>query len=143
MIDQCSELGFGMSNPQYAVNSQMEEYEEPNKCLSFLYITWKVLTCIFSHVILVGMVVSYCILGAFTFEHLESENEKQVRHGIKYIRGNITEHIWRLTINSSVLHEANWSRDAVKILHVRVQKYHWVPSMVYDRQWTIWHSLCL
>lgn len=67
-----------MSSPDYALNNFPEDVEERNKCVSFLYMTWKIITCIFSHVTLISLVVSYCILGAFTFEHLESQNEKQV-----------------------------------------------------------------
>ena len=35
-------------------------------------------TFLFSHVGLLSMVVGYCILGGFTFEHLEKDNELQV-----------------------------------------------------------------
>ena len=36
-------------------------------------------TFIFSHVGLLSLVVGYCILGGITFEHLEKENELQVK----------------------------------------------------------------
>lgn len=48
------------------------------KCVSCLCFSWKIFTCVFSHVTLVTLVVAYCILGAFTFERLESENEVMV-----------------------------------------------------------------
>jgi len=49
-----------------------------SRCTSCICVSWKVFTCIISHVTLVTLVVAYCILGAFTFEHLEAENEKTV-----------------------------------------------------------------
>lgn len=60
--------------------TDVDEMEElrPNRCRICLYYTWKVFTCIFSHIILVSLVVAYCILGAFTFETLEAENEVKV-----------------------------------------------------------------
>lgn len=49
-------------------NVQMIEEEEPGKCCNFWYCVWKVFTCICSHFILISMVVSYCIMGAYTFQ---------------------------------------------------------------------------
>lgn len=57
------------------------EREEPaprSKCISCLCVSWKVFTCLFSHVMLIALVVAYCLGGAFLFEHLESGNEKTV-----------------------------------------------------------------
>jgi hypothetical protein len=51
----------------------------PSRCNTFLHYTWKVCSCVFSHVILVSLVVSYCIMGAFTFQSLEKNNEIKVR----------------------------------------------------------------
>jgi len=51
----------------------------PSRCSTFLHYTWKVCSCVFSHVILVSLVVSYCIMGAFTFQNLEKNNEIKVR----------------------------------------------------------------
>lgn len=54
------------------------DYEKPSYCWSFLHYTWKTITCLLSHITLVSMVVSYCVLGAFTFEALEVHHEKDV-----------------------------------------------------------------
>lgn len=51
---------------------------KPKGCNRVLHYTWKAITCLFSHITLVTMVVSYCILGAFTFTRLEADHEKQV-----------------------------------------------------------------
>lgn len=54
--------------------------KERGKCAAAICVSWKVFTCIFSHVMLITLVVSYCIFGAVTFEYLESENEKEVNY---------------------------------------------------------------
>lgn len=48
------------------------------RCTSCLCMSWKVFTCIFSHVMLISLVVAYCLFGSYAFERLESENEKNV-----------------------------------------------------------------
>jgi hypothetical protein len=59
---------------------QMEEPDdiEPSRCNTLLRYTWKLCTCLFSHVTLVSLVVSYCIMGAFTFQNLEGHHELKV-----------------------------------------------------------------
>lgn len=55
------------------------EKPSKNRCIQLICLSWRVFTCVFSHVTLVTSVVAYCILGAYTFEHLEKDNEKKVR----------------------------------------------------------------
>uniref|UniRef100_A0A182WXK2 Potassium channel domain-containing protein n=1 Tax=Anopheles quadriannulatus TaxID=34691 RepID=A0A182WXK2_ANOQN len=62
--------------PQMSISYGEPEKKPRSKCMSFVCCMWKVFTCIFSHVTLVATVVAYCFLGAFTFEHLEAENER-------------------------------------------------------------------
>jgi hypothetical protein len=59
----------------------LEEPEDiaASRCSTLLHYTWKLCTCLFSHVTLVTLVVSYCIMGAFTFQNLEAHNEIKVR----------------------------------------------------------------
>ena len=57
---------------------EMMDENRANPCKTCCYFAWKLITCIFSHIILVSLVVAYCILGAFTFESLESGHEIQV-----------------------------------------------------------------
>ncbi|GLH04681.1 Uncharacterized protein GBIM_10336 [Gryllus bimaculatus] len=83
--------------------------EGPSRCSTILYYTWKVCTCLFSHVLLVSMVVTYCIMGAFMFRHLEAENEIKVKKNISKIRNNVTSDLWWLTESSKVLVEENWT----------------------------------
>ncbi|XP_052563533.1 uncharacterized protein LOC120429313 [Culex pipiens pallens] len=89
------------------------EKKQRSKCMSFVCCMWKVFTCIFSHVTLVAMVVAYCFLGAVTFEHLEAENERNVKRGISSIRVNLTDAIWKMTNDKPVLHQHNWTEAAV------------------------------
>lgn len=63
---------------RYRSDPEMLEAIRPSACSNFLRYTWKAITCLFSHITLVSMVVSYCILGAFTFAKLEVDHEKEV-----------------------------------------------------------------
>lgn len=73
----------------YEKQMQLQQIEPPppgrSKCMSCLCFSWKVFTCIFSHATLITMVVAYCVLGAFTFERLEAENEREVSNLIYQI----------------------------------------------------------
>lgn len=48
------------------------------RCTSCLCMSWKVFACIFSHVMLISLVIAYCLFGSYAFERLESENERNV-----------------------------------------------------------------
>lgn len=52
--------------------------KERSRCIAAICVSWKVFTCVFSHVMLVALVVAYCIAGAFTFSYFESDHELQV-----------------------------------------------------------------
>lgn len=52
--------------------------KERGRCVAAICVSWKVFTCIFSHAMLITLVVAYCIIGAITFEHLEAANEVTV-----------------------------------------------------------------
>ncbi|XP_059620713.1 uncharacterized protein LOC132264500 [Phlebotomus argentipes] len=97
----------GQSIPPYVYEGHSAN--ERNRCTAALCMSWKFFTCLLSHITLVTLVVSYCILGAFTFEHLEADNEISVKRSIVYIRGNLTEDIWRATTGIAVLHQENWT----------------------------------
>ncbi|KAI5696078.1 hypothetical protein M8J75_007815 [Diaphorina citri] len=91
----------------------MEEMEVgPNRCTTIVYYAWKIFTCLFLHVILVAMVVSYCVMGAFMFESLEKEHEIYVRQNVTKIRRQVIENLWNLTYHSDVLRQYNWTSDA-------------------------------
>lgn len=55
--------------------------EEPpprSKCISCLCFSWKFFSCVFSHVVLISLVIAYCIGGAWLFNALEANNELEV-----------------------------------------------------------------
>lgn len=60
------------------------------RCVSAICVSWKVFTCIFSHVLLVTVVVGYCMLGAKMFEYLEQTNEIEVRVLLEYGKVGVT-----------------------------------------------------
>merc|ERR1711892_17708 len=70
-------------------------------------------TFIFSHVGLLSLVVGYCILGGITFEHLEKENELQVKRDMAKNRKLLEDKIWNITRFSPVLREENWTSDVL------------------------------
>ncbi|XP_050093309.1 uncharacterized protein LOC126576184 [Anopheles aquasalis] len=102
--------------PQLSLSYGEPERKQRSKCMTFVCCMWKVFTCIFSHVTLVATVVAYCFLGAFTFEHLEAENERNVKKGISSIRENLTDSIWKMTNDRPVLHQQNWTSTALSHL---------------------------
>lgn len=121
---------------QSEVIDDLEE-AKPNRCRRCLYYIWKVVTCIFSHIILVSLVVAYCILGAFTFESLEAEHEvqvglrrrpfsrtagsltiasPQVKANISVIRNAVSDRLWDMTKDADVLRQENWTREVKEYL---------------------------
>lgn len=53
-----------------------------------LYYTWKLCSVVFSHFVMISLVVAYCILGAVTFEKLEAAYEREVGgllHSLNFI----------------------------------------------------------
>ncbi|XP_053957028.1 uncharacterized protein LOC128862437 [Anastrepha ludens] len=86
------------------------------KCITAICFSWKVISCVVSHVILVLMVVSYCVGGAYLFQHLEMPHEIEVKRDIQYLRLNLTDKIWHFSDNASVLSENDWIANVMKDL---------------------------
>lgn len=99
-------------------NSEVAEPREHSKCSSFLYYTWKIITCIFSHITLMCMVVLYCLLGAWAFAKLEANNEIKVKLNIANIRSNVTDYIWLISKEMEYFEEVNWTSIVKKRLEV-------------------------
>ncbi|XP_059484986.1 potassium channel subfamily K member 18 isoform X2 [Neocloeon triangulifer] len=120
------------------------EEDEPGKCCAFWYCVWKVFTCICSHFILISMVVSYCIMGAYTFQALEAKNEVARKVDIKYKRSNCTDRLWQLTQESDVLRQENWTERVIvelkefeKDLLTAMKKHGWDGTENEEaNQWT-------
>ncbi|XP_018323541.1 uncharacterized protein LOC108735848 isoform X1 [Agrilus planipennis] len=92
------------------------EPSKPSACSRFLRYTWKTITCIFSHIFLVSLVVSYCIFGAKTFETLEKDHEMEVKKNISSIRGRIIDKLWFNLTSEPYLREENFTFLIVKHL---------------------------
>ncbi|XP_058828138.1 uncharacterized protein LOC131688028 isoform X2 [Topomyia yanbarensis] len=139
----------GLPSPAQLPLPYESEKKQRSKCMSFVCCMWKVFTCIFSHVTLVAMVVAYCFLGAVTFEHLEAENERNVKKGISSIRVNLTDAIWKMTNDKPVLHQHNWTEAAVihlqsfeKEILTAMKKDGWDGIEDVDQiQWTFFGAL--
>ncbi|KAG7197190.1 hypothetical protein KM043_007268 [Ampulex compressa] len=105
---------MGRSRPE--AFDPMAEVEKPSRCVKFLRLLWKFSRCVFSHVTLISLVVAYCLIGAYAFESLEANHEKEVKRGIKDIRGNVTEQLWKITKDVEVLVPENWTAKALREL---------------------------
>ncbi|XP_050511171.1 uncharacterized protein LOC126887620 isoform X1 [Diabrotica virgifera virgifera] len=101
---------------RYKSDPNISEYESPRCCTKVLHYTWKTITCLFSHVFLISMVVSYCVLGAFTFEALEVKNEREVKIGVPLIRQNVTRHLWNFTQEMKALDQTKFTIGATQYL---------------------------
>ncbi|KAH8303675.1 hypothetical protein KR018_011133 [Drosophila ironensis] len=89
---------------------------ERGRCVAAICFSWKVITCIVSHVLLVLLVVSYCVGGAYLFQHLERPHELEIKRGIQNLRFNLTENIWLLSDDALVLRENDWMANVSKHL---------------------------
>ncbi|XP_064540070.1 zinc finger CCCH domain-containing protein 13 [Drosophila montana] len=89
---------------------------ERGRCVAAICFSWKVLTCVVSHVLLVLLVVSYCVGGAYLFQHLERPHEIEVKRDIQNLRFNLTERIWLLSDDALVLRENDWMANVSKHL---------------------------
>ncbi|XP_075975356.1 potassium two pore domain channel subfamily K member galene isoform X3 [Anticarsia gemmatalis] len=88
----------------------------PSKCAKVLYYTWKLCSVVFSHFVMISLVVAYCILGAVTFERLEAQHEREVKMNISQIRSNTTQSIWTMTRTVPLLNQTNWTCEVVDML---------------------------
>ncbi|XP_066584445.1 uncharacterized protein galene [Prorops nasuta] len=131
------------------IYDQMPEVEDASKCAKFARLVWKFIRCVFSHITLVSAVVAYCVIGAYAFESLEADHEKEVKRSIKDIRRNITENLWMITTNEKVLIRENWTEKALLQLEkfensliVMMNKEGWDGSEEEnDIQWTFLGAL--
>ncbi|KAG6440880.1 hypothetical protein O3G_MSEX001448 [Manduca sexta] len=100
------------------VRAERGEYPlpPPSKCAKFLYYTWKLCSVVFSHFVMISLVVAYCILGAVTFERLEASHEREVKMNISQIRSNTTHSIWSMTRSVPLLNHTNWTTATVDML---------------------------
>lgn len=86
------------------------------RCTRCLCMSWKIFSGIFSHLMLITIVIAYCFLGMESFHRLEVENEIQVKSGIVFIRKNLTDYLWNYTQKQSVLNESQWLGNATRKL---------------------------
>lgn len=73
-------------------------------------------TFLFSNIGLCSAVVAYSILGGFIFQTLEAPNEILKRHQVSKRRESFASDIWKLTEESVLFFEENFTRSAERIL---------------------------
>ncbi len=74
-----------------------------------------------SHVGLLTLVVGYCMAGAFIFEKLESENEREVKQRMITEREQVTEDLWVITRSD---HSLRLCRTSV-VSYIPVRMVSW------------------
>lgn len=82
----------------------------------------KIITLLFSHIGLCGLVIGYTIFGAYLFRSLEGPFE---RHRVSQVAGlrNLTVHqLWNITDKFNVLYKENWTEMVSKELLVFQQQ---------------------
>lgn len=84
------------------------------------------LTHLFSHVGLCGLVVGYAIVGALTFQGLESPNEHMTRTKVSRERleerEKCLQDMWIITDKFNVLHRENWTEAMTERLRTFEEK---------------------
>ncbi|XP_029679771.1 TWiK family of potassium channels protein 7-like [Formica exsecta] len=132
-----------MPRARTEVFDPMMEIERPSRCIRFLRLLWKFSRCVFSHVTLISLVVAYCMIGAYAFEALEANHEKEVKKSIKSIRENVSEKLWKITKNFDVLIQDNWTRKALEelknfeeSLQIKMKMEGWDGEEEGNIQWT-------
>ncbi|XP_035702651.1 TWiK family of potassium channels protein 7 isoform X2 [Folsomia candida] len=90
---------------------ELEDQEDRSKCSKCLEKFRKVLTFLLSHIGLISLVVGYCIMGAFTFEALESSHELQVKRNMTQVRQAVTQYLWTMTKNTHLIREEIWLQN--------------------------------
>lgn len=73
-------------------------------------------TFLFSHIGLCSLVFGYTLVGAFTFEALEANNEMSKRIEMREEGEKIIEYLWDITTSAEVLNESCWSENATAVL---------------------------
>ena len=87
-----------------------EEQSDTSSLSRCLTAVRRFFTFLFSHIGLLALVMGYCILGGLTFEHLERENEIQVKMDMTRHREELGDTIWSITTSLEVLKEENWTQ---------------------------------
>jgi len=75
-----------------------------------------ILKFLVSHIGLVSLVVGYTIIGAFTFARLEQAHELEVKKNMTTVRRRVSDELWNITLNSDVLRNESWIREARKTM---------------------------
>ncbi|CAL8142742.1 unnamed protein product [Orchesella dallaii] len=117
MSDLARRRGLSIDIAQHSVedddvnDEEDEEASEKGKCARCMSACKSVTTFLLSHVGLISLVVGYCIMGAFTFEALESSHEIQVKRNMTKVREAVTHYLWVMTKNADVIKPDVWVRN--------------------------------
>ncbi|XP_066984328.1 potassium channel subfamily K member 18 isoform X1 [Macrobrachium rosenbergii] len=85
--------------------------DEENACGNCGYYFKNIIKFLISHIGLVSLVIGYTIIGAFTFERLESDHEIRVKQNMSNVRKDVTDDLWGITDHMEVLNESIWAAE--------------------------------
>ncbi|GIY63299.1 uncharacterized protein CDAR_272371 [Caerostris darwini] len=87
----------------------MADTKTMSKSVKCRYYCRVLLTHLFSHVGLCGLVVGYAVVGALIFESLEAPHELSQRSAIQGYRERCLKDLWNITETMNVFYEKNWT----------------------------------
>ncbi|UXI14176.1 hypothetical protein NH340_JMT00119 [Sarcoptes scabiei] len=113
--------------------TQSQNIRSMTKCGRCCYYCRLFMTFIFSHIGLGTMLLGYALIGAFTFQALESEHEQRQRKKMLETRDLLIYELSKMTNRSLVLKQDRWTREAAMILkNFELKFLHAVKYEGYD-----------
>ncbi|GFT33641.1 potassium channel subfamily K member 18 [Nephila pilipes] len=97
-------------------NMTFRNTEHMSKCAKCRYYCRAGSTFLFSHIGLCSLVFGYTVMGAFTFEALEADNERSKRIQMREEEERVIDNLWQLTMSGEVLNESKWTENATQTL---------------------------
>ena len=127
MIASSRNVGGGHHHSRPVQSSSM------TRCGKCCYYCRQVTTFLFSHIGLCTLLLGYALVGAFTFQAIESQHEQEQRLDMIRTRNELIIELSNLTNHSIYLSAENWIKNATDILENFEKKFlHAVRFKGYD-----------
>ena len=108
------------------------------RCGKCCYYCRQVTTFLFSHIGLCTLLLGYALVGAFTFQAIESQHEHEQRLDMIRTRNDLIIELSNMTNHSIILNRENWTRNAADILGKFELKFiHAVKFKGYDGKFNL------
>ena len=107
------------------------------RCGKCCYYCRQVTTFLFSHIGLCALLLGYALIGAFTFQAIESQNERDQRFEMLRTRNEMILQLSNMTNHSIILNRENWTHNAEEILRqFELKLLNAVKKRGYDGEYT-------